>query len=111
MGPTARLLQGATLPIRPKEETAEWADKSPDITRSCLAGKWSEADMVKLLMTSGNPNGPKPTPPMPVFYLNREHGLAVAWYLRSLPDKKRGHRPAASGTTDRGGRRYRREPR
>src|SRR5437870_5820017 len=36
-----RLLQGATLPIMPKEKTTDWAGKSPDITRSGLAGEWS----------------------------------------------------------------------
>src|SRR5947209_20218496 len=37
----SRLLQGATLPIRPREKTENWAGKSPDITRSGLAGMWS----------------------------------------------------------------------
>src|SRR5207244_9375309 len=53
---TSRQLQGATLQIMPKKKTAEWADQSPDITRSGLAGKWSEQDMVKFLMTGVNPD-------------------------------------------------------
>src|SRR5262245_16139107 len=34
----ARLLQGTTLPIKPKDPKAEWADVSPDITKGGLAG-------------------------------------------------------------------------
>src|SRR3954447_21622086 len=32
-----RLLRGATLTIRPKKETRNWTDESPDITGSGLA--------------------------------------------------------------------------
>lgn len=84
----ARQLQGAELPIRPKKETKNWADKSPDITHSGLAGKWSEADMVKFLTTAHNPDGEGPTPPMPAFHLHEEDARAVAAYLRSLPGKR-----------------------
>jgi len=84
----SRLLQGATLPIRPKGETKDWAGKSPDITGGGLAGKWSEADMVKFLTTGQNPDGDMPTPPMPVFHLHKDDARAVTLYLRSLPGKK-----------------------
>ena len=84
----ARLLQGATLPIRPKQPTKEWADKSPDVTMSGLAGQWTEAEMVTFLTTGKNPDGMGPTPPMPVFRLHAEDARAVAQYLRSLPGKK-----------------------
>ena len=84
----SRQLQGATLQIMPKKKTAEWADQSPDITRSGLAGKWSEQDMVKFLMTGVNPDGKKPIPPMPVFHLQRDDARAVTMYLRSLPGKR-----------------------
>jgi hypothetical protein len=40
-----RLLQGARLTIKPKNPTKDWVDPAPDITRSGLAGMWSEADM------------------------------------------------------------------
>jgi mono/diheme cytochrome c family protein len=83
-----RQLQGATLPIRPKEPTKDWADKSTDITRSGLAGKWSEADMVKFLTTAKNPDGADPIPPMPAFHLHDEDARAIAAYLRSLPGSK-----------------------
>src|SRR5262245_41065663 len=64
-GDKGRMLQGATLQIQPKHPTKNWADEAPDITRSGLAGKWKEADLVKFLMTGKNPDGEGPTPPMP----------------------------------------------
>ncbi len=84
----SRLLQGATVPIRPKRETKDWAEKSPDITGGGLAGKWSEADFVKFLTTGKNPEGEMPTAPMPVFHLHPEDARAVVLYLKSLPGKK-----------------------
>jgi D-sorbitol dehydrogenase (acceptor) len=84
----AHQLQGATLPIQPKKKTDQWADKSPDITRSGLAGMWSEAEMVKFLMTGVDPEGNKPRPPMPIFRLHQEDAQAVTAYLRSQPGKK-----------------------
>jgi hypothetical protein len=84
----ARLLQGATLPIRPKKETKNWEDESPDITHGGVAGKWSEAAMIKFLRTGENPDGMKPTPPMPVFHLHEDDARAVTLYLRSLPGAK-----------------------
>jgi len=51
----SRLLQGAVLGIVPKKKTKNWADRSPDITSSGLAGKWSEGAMVKFLMTGVDP--------------------------------------------------------
>src|SRR5947209_8089362 len=47
----SRLLRGTTIPVRPKKETKNWADEAPDITGSGLAGKWSEEQLVKFLMT------------------------------------------------------------
>jgi mono/diheme cytochrome c family protein len=86
----ARLLQGATLPIRPKKETKTWADESPDITGSGLAGQWSEKEMVKFLTTGIDPDGKKARPPMPAFRLNARDARAVALYLKSLPGSKKG---------------------
>jgi mono/diheme cytochrome c family protein len=83
-----RLLQGTILPIRPKEPTKNWADKAPDITRAGLAGKWTEADMVKFLTTGKNPDGADPVPPMPVFHLHEDDARAVAAYLRSVPGSR-----------------------
>jgi len=60
-----RLLRGATLPIRPKKETRDWADESPDITGGGLAGQWSEGEMVRFLTTGINPDGEKPCRPCP----------------------------------------------
>jgi len=85
----AKLLQGTTLPIKPKDPKAPWADESPDITKGGLAGKWGEAGMVKFLTTGKNPDGHDPTPPMPAFRLKEDDARAVAHYLRSLPGKKK----------------------
>ncbi len=85
----ARQLQGASLPIKPKKETKEWMDTAPDITRSGLAGQWSEADMVKFLMTGTDPDGKKAMPPMPAFRMSRRDARAVTLYLRSLPGKEK----------------------
>ena len=96
----SRLLQGATLPIRPKEKTEHWEGKSPDITRSGLAGMWSEEEMIKFLRTGNNPEGEKPTPPMPVFHLHQEDARAVALYLKSLPGKMDHKRKEGGKGTD-----------
>jgi mono/diheme cytochrome c family protein len=85
----SRLLQGAPIPLRPKGKVEKWADESPDITHNGLAGKWSEADMIKFLTTGIDPDGQHPRPPMPVFQLNNEDARAVTLYLRSLTQTKR----------------------
>jgi mono/diheme cytochrome c family protein len=84
----SRMLQGATLPIEPKKKTKNWAAKSPDITRSGMAGEWEEEELVKFLMTGESPEGHSPRAPMPIFKLHKEDARAVAAYLRSLPGKK-----------------------
>ncbi len=84
----ARQFQGASLRIRPKAETKKWADEAPDITRSGMAGDWSEADLAKFLMTGKDPDGGEARPPMPAYRLNDADARAVAAYLRSLPGKK-----------------------
>jgi len=80
-----RLLQGATLPIRPKKEMKNWAGESPDITGSGLAGKWSEETMIKFLTTGVDHQGKKALPPMPPFRLTARDARAVSLYLKSLP--------------------------
>jgi hypothetical protein len=84
----ARLLRGATLPIRPKKETKNWVDEAPDITSRGLAGKWGEEGMVKFLMTGTDPDGHKARAPMPAFRLNARDARAVFLYLQSLPGAK-----------------------
>jgi len=86
----SRLLQGATLPIVPKKKTENWADRSPDITSSGLAGKLSEEQLIKFLRTGVDPKGNTPRDPMPKFHLNGTDARAVTLYLRSLPGSK-GH--------------------
>jgi len=84
-----RLLSGATLPIRPRKETRNWADESPDITGGGLAGQWSEEDMVKFLTTGIDPDGMKARPPMPGFRLNARDARAVVLYLKSVPGQQK----------------------
>ena len=86
----ARDLLGATLGIRPKKETKDWADMAPDITSRGLAGKWGEEKMVKFLTTGTDPDGRKAMPPMPAFRLNDGDARAVYLYLQSLPGGKAG---------------------
>jgi mono/diheme cytochrome c family protein len=86
----SKLLQGATLPIAPKKMTDQWADMSPDITSTGLAGKWGEKDFIKFLKTGIDPHGEKPMPPMPVFHLKTSDARAVFLYLKSLPGSKAG---------------------
>jgi mono/diheme cytochrome c family protein len=86
----SRRLQGATLGFMPKHKSEDWADKSPNLTASGLAGKWSEEEMIKFLTTGVNGEGEKPTPPMPAFHLHQEDARAVLLYLKSLPGKKGG---------------------
>ena|SRR5947209_3701665 len=83
-----KMLQGSILPIRPKVETKNWADGSPDITGAGLAGKWTEDGMVKFLMTGIDPEGNKARAPMPPFRLNPTDARAVYIYLISLPGGK-----------------------
>lgn len=83
-----RSLTGTTLPIRPKKESKNWADASPDITGSGLAGKWSEESMVKFLMTGTDPDGKTARAPMPAFRLHASDARAVALHLKSLPGAK-----------------------
>ncbi len=81
----ARLLRGATVSIRPKKASQEWADESPDITGCGLADKWGEEGMIKFLTTGVNPDGHKAMPPMPAFRLDARDARAVFVYLKSLP--------------------------
>jgi mono/diheme cytochrome c family protein len=84
----ARALQGAPLTFQPKEKVEGWADHSPDITGGGLAGKWTEAQVVKFLTTGLDPDGKKAAPPMPAYRLEEGDARAVALYLKSLPGKK-----------------------
>jgi mono/diheme cytochrome c family protein len=85
-----RRLRGATLAIRPKKETKDWADESPDISGVGLAGQWSEGEMVKFLTTGIDPEGMKARPPMPAFRLDARDARAVYLYLRSVPGREEG---------------------
>lgn len=77
-----QLLQGAQIPVRSPWTAQQWAFRAPSLAG--LPGGWSEADVVKLLMTGKDPNDRSPNPPMPPFRMNREDATAVAAYLKSL---------------------------
>jgi mono/diheme cytochrome c family protein len=85
-----RLLRGTILPIQPKKEIKNWAEESPDITGSGLAGMWSEEEMVKFLTTGIDPDGKKAKAPMPAFRLSASDARAVFLYLKTLPGPKEG---------------------
>src|SRR5690242_3684241 len=53
----ARNLQGAKIWFAPKVKPKEWEDEAPDITAGGVAGKWKEAELIKLLTTGRNPEG------------------------------------------------------
>jgi mono/diheme cytochrome c family protein len=80
-----RPLAGMTLPIQPKAETNTWADQSPNISATGLAGKLTEEQAVKFLMTGIDPSGKTARPPMPQFRLNATDARAVYVYLNSVP--------------------------
>lgn len=84
----SKKLQGTLLSIRPKEETTNWAARSPDITGAGLVGKWGEEAMVEFLMTGGDSEGKSARPPMPQFRLNEQDARAVTAYLKSLGGSK-----------------------
>jgi len=86
----SRFLQGMVIPIAPKQPAKDWADESPNITPSGLAGKWSEEQLVRFLMTGIDPSGNKARPPMPAFRLNAVDARAIALYLKSLPGNAAG---------------------
>ena len=85
-----RQLRGATVPIRPKQETQNWVDKSPDITPSGLTGKWGEEGMIEFLTTGTDPNGHLARHPMPPYRLNKHDASAIYQYLKSLPTRDEG---------------------
>jgi hypothetical protein len=96
-----KLLRGATLPIRPTKQTRNWADDSPDITGGGLASEWSEAEMVKFLMTGVDPDGMKASPPMPAFRLNARDARAAFLYLKSVPGQQKAGREGKGKDSER----------
>jgi hypothetical protein len=85
-----RQLRGTTISIRPKKETKDWADESPDISPRGLAGKWSEEQMIGFLTTGIDPDRHQARRPMPPFRLNANDARAITLYLKSLPGPDEG---------------------
>ncbi len=74
-------LQGAMLMFKPSFPVPGWAERSANIAG--MKG-WSDADVVKFLMTGVDPNGKTARPPMPAYRYNKADAIAMLAYLRSL---------------------------
>jgi mono/diheme cytochrome c family protein len=77
----SRELQGSALPFGPLF-TIPWAPVAPPIAG--LPTGWTEAGVVKLLMTGEGRFGKRLAPPMPQFRMTKQDAEAVVAYLKSL---------------------------
>jgi mono/diheme cytochrome c family protein len=87
-----RELQGAALPFGPLF-SIPWAPAAPSLAG--LPGGWTEAAVVKLLMTGEGRFGKRLAPPMPQFRMTKQDAEAVVAYLKSL-GPARGKPPVTS---------------
>jgi mono/diheme cytochrome c family protein len=78
----ARELQGQALPFGPLSPMP-WAPAAPPIAG--LPAGWTEAALVKLLMTGEGRLGTPLAPPMPQFRMTRQDAEAIVAYLKTLP--------------------------
>jgi hypothetical protein len=60
-----------------------WAPAAPPIAG--LPAGWTEAALVKLLMTGEGRLGTPLAPPMPQFRMTRQDAEAIVAYLKTLP--------------------------
>jgi len=79
---SARLFQGAPIPIPTPFPMQPWAFAAPKIAG--LPG-WTVDDAIRLLQTGIGARGYAPRPPMPPFRMTQEDAAAVVAYLKSLP--------------------------
>lgn len=75
----------AGSPMGPNPKVANWASKAPNLTPAGFLKGWSDAALVKFMMTGITPEGDRPHPPMPPYRLNQKDAKAVTAYLRSIP--------------------------
>ncbi len=75
-------LQGAPIGVKPMHPIPHWAEVAPPLAR--FPPDWTEADVVKLLVTGLSKDGKPPDPPMPGYRLSPRDAAAVAAYLKSL---------------------------
>ncbi len=78
---TARLLQGAPIPVESPYPRQKWAFRAPALVG---LGGFSEEAIVTLLQTGRRPGGETPQLPMPQYRMTEEDARAVAAYLKSL---------------------------
>jgi hypothetical protein len=62
----------------------KWEDYAPSIS-GLPRGRWTEADVSKLLQSGLTPRGHRLDAPMPQYKMNAGDADAVAAYLASLP--------------------------
>jgi mono/diheme cytochrome c family protein len=84
---SAKLMQGAEIEFKPVH-AIKWEDYAPSIA-GLPRGKWTPADVSKLLQTGLTPRGKHLDAPMPEYHMNAEDADAVVAYLASLPRPQR----------------------
>jgi mono/diheme cytochrome c family protein len=81
----SKWLKGATLDIQPVDTIKDWHKTSPDLTPSGrLWQRWTEAGLLKFMVTGLGPKGNTADPPMPAYKLTQKDAEAVVAYLKSL---------------------------
>lgn len=80
-----RKLGGAPIMFKPTVQVPDWRNRAPNLTSGGFLCKWTDAQLVKFLMTGIPPDGAKADPPMPQYRLDEQDAKSVAAYLRCLP--------------------------
>lgn len=83
-----RRLGGAPVMFKPTMEIPGWKSHAPNLTPGGFLKGWTDARLVKFLMTGVTPEGDRAGPPMPAYRLDERDAKAVASYLRCLPPVK-----------------------
>lgn len=78
-------LTGTKLFFKPIAKIPLWADIAPNLTPAGFLKSWTDAQLVKFLMTGVTPSGVRAELPMPQFRMNEADAASVRAYLRSLP--------------------------
>jgi hypothetical protein len=86
------------LDFQPMNPVPGWHKTSPDLTPGGrLWERWSEAGLVKFLVTGLGPRGNAADPPMPTYKMKQEDAEAIVAYLNHAPLKVFFRRPAKPG--------------
>lgn len=78
-----RLLEGGPIPFENPFDGPRWAFQAPYIKN--MPG-YTEAELVRLLMTGVRRSGDRPAAPMPQYRMEREDALAIWAYLKTPAD-------------------------